>query len=390
MSTPTTPPAPATAEQLSAARQARDAADQAAEAAKAAHSRAQRTRGADTTATQATLNQATAAKKAAEDAYAQLRNRNLQGMLHPEDWELVVDQIERSCRGGKPSAFVDDVVQPCERVGNNNCAGVKPPPNQQLPPELFDDARAAMGKSKIDLEALTRWEGGLATTGYVPWWPQSKSIGIDRGAIVLDTSRDSSGRLLGAVGQSSGVTIGLAVDLGGQRPAEFRKRLEAAGASKELIDKLMPYVGLKEAAACTYLRDNPLTITNEEAVLISTEMLKEKHTTTADHYNKITQKEFSDLSPVEQTILYSRTYQDGNLTRRHTGNRDLAEAASAGDRPRFLQLLQDRAVNKPLQCMSPDYAPTTNDLRRNGGRIWKEFQYASRQPWPAPAPPPGP
>ncbi len=386
MSTPTPPPTPPTAEQLAAARQARGAADQAAKAAQAAHSRAQRTRGSDTTATQATLDQATAAKKAAEDAYAQLHNRNLQGMLLPDEWAAVVDQIERSCRGGQPSAFVDDVVQTCGRVRRNNCAGVSPPSDQRLPQSVFDELNAA-NSSQIDYAFLQEWEGGLATTGYVPWWPHRSEKVIDRGAIVLDTSR-TEGHLQG--GNASGVTIGVGVDLGQQRPDAYRRRLQAAGASKELIDKLMPYVGLKRAAACAYLRANPLTVTEEEASLLSKDAKQEMYIRAKRHYEQgVDGRNFSDLSRAEQTVLFSRTYQDGNLTG-NAANSALVQAAAGGDRALFMQLLQDRGINAPLQCLSPDYKAVADQVAIT--RIWKEFQYAARQPWPMPPPtsPPNP
>jgi hypothetical protein len=389
MSTPTVPPTPPTAEQLAAARQTRDSSRQAANAADAAHRTARRIPGADTASTQAALDQANASKKAAEDAYAQLHNRNVQGMLHPDDWALVVDQIERSCRGGRPSAFIDEVVQPCGRVRNNNCAGVSPPANQRLPQSVFDELNTANG-SQIDYSFLQEWEGGLATSAYVPWWPQRSAINLDGGSIVLDTSQGSDGRLLGARGNSSGVTIGVGVDLGQQRSDAYRKRLEAAGASKELIDKLMPYVGLKQAEACTYLRAHPLTLTEEEAILVSKEAKQDMYDRAKRQYQILTNGgEFNRLNLAEQTVLYSRTFQNGNLTSPRTTNPALAEAAAQGDRPSFLQLLQNRSIDAPHQCVSPGYQPAQSQVR--DPRIWKEFQYVARQPWPAPAAqPPGP
>jgi hypothetical protein len=382
MSTPTAPPTPPTAEQLSAARQTRETARDAATAADIAHRMARRTRGADTASTQAALDQANAAKKAAEDAYAQLHNRNLQGLLDPDDWTLVVDQIERSCRGGRPSAFIDEVVQPCGRVRNNNCAGVSPPANQRLPQRVFDELNAANG-SQIDYGFLQEWEGGLATSAYVPWWPQRSGINLDGGSIVLDTSQGTNGRLLGARGNSSGVTIGVGVDLGQQSPDAYRRRLEAAGASKELIDKLMPYVGLKQAEACAYLRAHPLTLTEDEAILASKEAKQEIYDRVEKQYERITKGgKLTDLSPGEQTVLYSRAYQNGNISS-HTGNLALSRALGNGDRVGALQLLQDRSLSMPNQCVSPSFNPP-NALVRDP-RIFKEFQYLASQPVAPPA-----
>lgn len=382
MSTPTVPPTPPTAEQLAAARQTRDSSRQAANAADAAHRTARRTPGADTASTQQAVDQANVARKAAEDAYAQLHNRNLQGMLHPDDWTLVVDQIERSCRGGRPSAFIDGVVQPCGRVRNNNCAGVSPPADQRLPQRVFDELNTDNG-SQIDYSFLQEWEGGLATTGYVPWWPQRSAISIDNGAIVLDTSRGSDDRLLGARGNSSGVTVGVGVDLGQQDPDKYKERLRAAGASQELIDKLMPYVGLKQGEACSYLRSHPLSLTEEEAILVSKEAKQEMYARVKAQYRAVSGGgEFNQLSAAEQTVLYSRTYQNGNINR-HPGNRALAETAAAGNRQSFLQLLQDRGINAPNQCVSPSYQPPAGQVRDS--RIWKEFQYSVASPLHSPA-----
>ncbi|MCG6118314.1 MAG: pesticin C-terminus-like muramidase [Aquimonas sp.] len=380
-------PAPPTAEQLAAARQARTAATEATKTEDAAHRAAQRQRGADTSATQAALDRAKAAQKAAEDTYAQLHNRDLENLLHPDDWALVVDQIERACRGDNASAFVTDIVRPCGRVANRNCAGVSPPASQRLPAQVFDELNAANG-SQIDFAFLAQWEGGLATTGYVPWWPQRERMRIDRGAVVLDTRRDDAGRLLGAAGNSSGVTVGVGVDLGQQDPKVYQERLKNAGASEELIQKLMPYVGLKQAEACTYLRENPLTLTQEEAILISREAKQDIYKRAErQYYDATNDGAFNKLPPAEQTVLYSRTYQQGNITRR-SGNLPLVDAAASGNRTEFLRLLQDRAVHAPNQCLSPDHRPTA--FRNNGERLWKEFQYVARQPWPTPAPTPPP
>jgi hypothetical protein len=252
---------------------------------------------------------------------------------------------------------------------------------------VFDELNAANG-SQIDFAFLEQWEGGLATTGYVPWWPQRERMRIDRGAVVLDTRRNDAGRLLGAAGNSSGVTVGVGVDLGQQRPGEYAKRLRDAGASEELIQKLMPYVGLRQAEACTYLRANPLTLTEEEAILISKEAKQDMYKRAERQYHDATNGgKINELSPAEQTVLYSRTYQQGNITER-SGNLPLVDAAASGNRVEFLQRLQDRAVHAPNQCLSPDNRPTA--FRNNGERLWREFQYVARQPWPTSAPTPSP
>lgn len=135
---------------------------------------------------------------------------------------------------------------------------------------------------------------------------------------------------------ASGVTIGTGVDLGQQDPAEYSKRLKAFGAQQTLIDKLEPYMGLTRGQAAEYLREHPLTVTKQEADLLDEEMKSYHLADTIAEYNSIAEatkdrKEFSKLSSQEQTILFSRHYQDGNISNKTTPSKEIAVSLSKGN-----------------------------------------------------------
>lgn len=114
------------------------------------------------------------------------------------------------------------------------------------------------------------------------------------------------------------MTIGTGVDLGQQKPAAYKERLKDFKVSQELIDKLEPYMHLKRAEAADYLLAHPLTVTKEEADLLDAEMKDEHLRRTIAEYGDIVKdikkhRAFKELSSAEQTILFSRHYQDGNI-----------------------------------------------------------------------------
>ncbi len=252
------------------------------------------------------------AKAESDAAYAKLKNEQLQKSMPSEEFDEVLKQIELNCGAGH---FVDGVVKPCPgRFKKRNCAGTSPPDTQRLSTTAQEAINKDTGTS-IDYDKLAEFEGGQATSAYVPWWP--KGMKINDGAITVDTTRVKGTEELAGDNQS-GVTVGTGVDLGQQNKEEYFKRLKKAGATQVLLDKLDPYMGLKRSAACRYLREHPLTLTQEEVDLIDSEMQKEKINAVKDVYNKFSEKKgynakFDDLSEAERTVLMSRQYNKGNL-----------------------------------------------------------------------------
>lgn len=322
-------------------------------------------KAADASAKRAAANEAKAAKAKADADVAKLTNDKLKDSLSAEDWDEIVKQIEQNCG---PDAIKDGVVKPCGRIRKRNCAGPDPDKNVRMAPATQSAINTAQG-SNIDFNALADWEGGQATEGYVPWFPDK--IDVKDGAISVSTS--TAGGKTTLVGNSkSGVTVGTGVDLGQQDATVYGKRLRAAGASEDLIKKLTPYMGLKRAEACRYLRAHPLTITKDEAELIDKEMksahLSEAKTQYANATKGIANApKFGELSQAEQTVLMSRKYQDGNLT----------NASSK----RLMTAMGNRNNTDSVNALSTQYY----DAGAHEHRIPKENKYL-KDSFPPPAP----
>jgi hypothetical protein len=194
--------------------------------------------------------------------------------------------------------------------------------------------------TKVNFDQLAQYEGGQATSGYVPWWP--KDVSVTDGVVTVNPAKAPGGGNVLAGSSQSGVTIGTGVDLGQQDPSVYKKRLKNAGIPQALIDKLSPYMGLKRAAACKYLRDHPLEVTKEEADMLDKEMKGQHVKDTKKQYDDATnsvknRKAFTELSEEEQTVLTSRHYQDGNIAR--GANSELARDMAAGDQKAALDRL---------------------------------------------------
>ena len=276
-------------------------------------------------------------------AHAQARNEALQKTLPPGAWDEVMQQIKNSCGTG---SIRHGVVMACKRVAKTNCAGPKPDEKQRMSEQSAQSINKANG-TKVDFGKLAQFEGGQATQGYVPWWPDG--VTANEGVIGVNPATVKEGGATVLKGTSnSGVTVATGVDLGQQRPAAYVKRLKAAGVPQALIDKLRPYMGLKRAAACKYLREHPLEITKDEAEMLEKEMksahLKNTMTEYGDAANSIKDgKPFGNLSQEEQTILFSRHYQDGNII--DGNNYELAKEIASGESQAVLDRLS--TVNYP-------------------------------------------
>lgn len=131
----------------------------------------------------------------------------------------------------------------------------------------------------IDFEFIETLEGGCRVTGYVP---------------AADWSR-------------SGVTIATGFDLG----CRDERDLIAMGFSKNLIDKLKPYLGLRNYDAQNLLMRKLLVITQAEAHFINSCVKSNAITLLIDSY-----PDFEALSDECQTVIASVAFQYGNLEKR--------------------------------------------------------------------------
>ena len=270
-------------------------------------------------------------------------NENLRQQLNPQDWSQVLYQIGKNTKKLEGATFSKGIVtlkgdkealagaaydkmlkeKPKETPKNYlrlSTHKVGPNPNSQS--TMSDEMAQKINKkhgANINFEQISNYEGGQALRGYVPWWPIIKSISKNGAITVLlnfEKKKDGSfaktasdNKILSGSSQS-GVTIGTGVDLGQQEPTAYKKRLKDFEVSQELIDKLEPYMHLKRAEAAEYLLAHPLTVTKKEADLLDAEM-KDDH------------------SSAEQTILFSRHYQDGNI-KDITPSREIAKSLAQG------------------------------------------------------------
>ena len=137
----------------------------------------------------------------------------------------------------------------------------------------------------IDWNFIAREEGKRILKGYVPLPGKSKS----------------------------GVTIASGFDLGQHNESDLKGlKLSAA-----LTKKLKPYLLLKKQAAVDFLKENPLTITLEEAIEIDTALKKKlvpqlKTRYLNSRYNK-DKINFDDLPAQAQTVIASVSFQYGDL-----------------------------------------------------------------------------
>lgn len=130
---------------------------------------------------------------------------------------------------------------------------------------------------------LERFEGKGIARGYVP----SKN-GVPLGV--------------------SGVTIGTGVDLGQQTGAG----LLDMGVPHAVVKKLLPYIGLKKAAAQDALRRQPLVLTAEEVAALDDAVIRRYVRDIEARYNKDNPASpFADSPPEAQAVLVSILYQRG-------------------------------------------------------------------------------
>lgn len=131
---------------------------------------------------------------------------------------------------------------------------------------------------------LERFEGKGIARGYVPC--------------------DKAGRPLGV----SGVTIGTGVDLGQQTGAG----LLDMGVPHAVVKKLLPYIGLKKAAALAAIKAQPLVLTPAEVAAIDDAVFARYVRDIEARYNKDNPASpFADSPPEAQAVLVSILYQRG-------------------------------------------------------------------------------
>lgn len=139
--------------------------------------------------------------------------------------------------------------------------------------------------TKVNFAFISELEGGPVLTGYVP-------------------DPDKS---------NSGVTIATGFDLGQRNEDDLVRLLPG---QNDLIDKLVPYCGLKKQNAVARLNQLPLEITEEEAGCIDQAVKQRLLSQLQQRYNSVAIQNFADLHPAMQTVIASVAFQYGDLARR--------------------------------------------------------------------------
>lgn len=137
--------------------------------------------------------------------------------------------------------------------------------------------------NRIANETFIRAKEGFSATGYVP----------KNAAKQPDVN--------------SGVTIGIGVDLGGKT----KDSMLNDGVSKEFVNLLEPYLGLKGKAAQDKLTKSPLTITEAQAMDLSKNYINRFSSGVASKYQAATGSNFSKLPLGTRTAIVSVSYQYG-------------------------------------------------------------------------------
>ena len=183
-------------------------------------------------------------------------------------------------------AFVDAEVRRLKKVPGMTSTKLKKAVKRikqkiaQADPEILRQINDQLG-TRVNFSALSRFEGGQWTSGYVP--PAGKS----------------------------GVTIGTGFDVGQWNKKAFRTKL---GLPESIAGRLDPYSGLIRGDAVAQLRRSPLTVTRDEANVIDQGVhryfVRETMSRWDAHRGPDTPA-YRELTSAQQTVLFSRSFHQG-------------------------------------------------------------------------------
>lgn len=114
----------------------------------------------------------------------------------------------------------------------------------------------------------------------------------------------------------SGVTIASGFDLGQRNPTD----LERLGLSNDLCARCRPYLGLKGEEALRALSDEPLSVTDAEAASIDDATARSHLQELAAAFDAASSQPFASLTPEQQTVIASVSFQYGVALWRRTPN----------------------------------------------------------------------
>jgi len=219
--------------------------------------------------------------------------------------------------------------------------GISSVPTSAPPTKMASDEQAqawnqAYG-TDINFPKVFGAEGGSYADGYVPWWPDVRTNANGDRVVAVEKKKDgaviATGYLTNKVKanpgvfgngsqNSSGVTVGPGVDLGGQKKDAYFKKLTVTNADikaltpdelQALKNKLSPYMELRRAEAAQYLIAHPLHLDDKEVKLLTGNAVATHVESVKSAYKKINPHgDFTKLNRNQQTILFSEAYQGGS------------------------------------------------------------------------------
>jgi len=179
----------------------------------------------------------------------------------------------------------------------------------------------------IDEALFTEWEYKVNCKLQIDHEFINKFEGVEKEGYVPDSK-----------GSKSGVTIANGFDLG----ARNENDLKILGFPETLRDKLKPYLGLKKDEAVKFLKENPLSITDDELKIIVEKVKNSETTKIVNYYNNSSSKvKFECLPREAQTVIASVAYQLGSNLKHEKVAPDFWGQAITQDWKAMLKNLRD-------------------------------------------------
>lgn len=217
--------------------------------------------------------------------------------------------------------FDDDMMQDLNLQESSEGRSLTPEDNSIIPFRPEQEEGETVGRGPASVEDIDQQfilgQEGFETEGYVPVKGKGSNY----------TSKSGSGEIAG----NSGVTVASGLDLG------QRSNLDDLKLSQKIKDKLSPYLGLKKKEAVKKLKELPLVLTEEEAILVKEATEEAYYNKTEDKFNTNPfGKKFDDLPAEVQTALYSLVYNTGTI-----GPNTLEKASNDNDYSDLIEELKN-------------------------------------------------
>lgn len=188
-----------------------------------------------------------------------------------DDLKMAEDEFVTTYAGLDATGMFDSLKQ---------ALGIGTKDNETIIRDLFKQV-TEQDEDTIDWNFISKKEGAIKTTGYVPM--------------------DNSGKVLG----KSGVTIGTGIDLG----QWDESTLKELGVSDIILKKVRPYIGLKGEQAKRVA--SKLKLSTAESTSLTHQVKKYYGKKVEEDFNKDSTIDFNDLTREQRTVITSVAFQYG-------------------------------------------------------------------------------